>query len=173
MKKKNRVYLCGPINGKTDEQCHGWRDKATELLTARFNVSNPMSRDFRGIEDNNCKDIVEGDLVDIRKSDILLVNAEYPSWGTAMEIRYAYHRRKHIVIFTSAQSISPWLKYHANSVCKTLEEACYLLNTKLYRPKKGRVSILNRSMKSWKQRKKTRVSYAVLYLMLHDSKNSR
>ena len=30
-----KVYLAGPINGKSDAECYGWRDEATGLLEAR------------------------------------------------------------------------------------------------------------------------------------------
>lgn len=118
------VYLCGPINGKTDDECKGWRATATSLLSGHFRIMDPMVRDYRGIEDSNVSAIVEQDLADIGESHFVLVNAETPSWGTAMEVLAAYRDLKTVVLFTSSPRISPWLRYHSHRVCHTVEGAC-------------------------------------------------
>jgi hypothetical protein len=94
------VYLCGGINGLSDADCRDWRAIASEALAARgIRVLDPMVRDYRGREDECVNEIVEGDKADIRQSDILLVNACRPSWGTAMEIMLAYSAGKKVVSF--------------------------------------------------------------------------
>ncbi|HXV83157.1 MAG TPA: nucleoside 2-deoxyribosyltransferase [Candidatus Binatia bacterium] len=81
------MYLSGPINGCSDPECRDWRNQAVEcLIKIGFEVIDPMARDYRGDEDKNVESIVKGDLQDIEQADILLVNAERPSWGTAMEV---------------------------------------------------------------------------------------
>lgn len=118
------VYLCGPINGKSDEECNGWRSRAKHLLGDAVRVLDPMDRDFRGKEDLNVDEIVLGDLRDIGESDIILVNSESPSWGTAMEVRAAFVDGKTVVAFMSSQRRSPWLRWHTAAICDTVEEAC-------------------------------------------------
>lgn len=108
------VYLAGPINGCTDEQATGWRDRARRVLQASgYMVFDPMARDYRGRENENAAAIVEGDLSDIRACSHMLVNVERPSWGTAMEIALASRvHGKRVVGFGAGDRPSPWLLYH-------------------------------------------------------------
>lgn len=122
------VYLCGGINGLNDAQCRDWREVAKELLNTE--TLDPMRRDYRGKEDECVDQIVSGDLWDIQKSDVILVNATRPSWGTAMEIVYAKQGYKPIVAFAGDSRVSPWLRYHSDVICKTVEEACSVINAR-------------------------------------------
>lgn len=125
-----KVYLCGGINGLTDDQAVTWRERAKDLLHCE--TLDPMRRDFRGREDECVNDIVLGDKADIKLSNALLVNAERPSWGTAMEIVYAFTAGKTIVAICPSDTISPWLRFHATRIYKSLEEACEWLNTESF-----------------------------------------
>ena len=127
IERPTTVYLCGPINGKSDEECNGWRSRAKRLLGDSVRVLDPMDRDFRGNEDLNVGEIVIGDLRDIGESDILLVNSEVPSWGTAMEVRTAFVDGKTVVAFMASKKRSPWLRWHTAAICDTVEEACGLI----------------------------------------------
>jgi nucleoside 2-deoxyribosyltransferase len=118
------VYLAGAIHGCDDLSCNWWRDQATRLLGESFRVLNPMSRDYRGVESANVQEIVNGDLLLIASSEIVLVNATAPSWGTAMEVRYAFTVGRPVVAFTAAESISPWLKYHCSEIKGNVAMAC-------------------------------------------------
>jgi nucleoside 2-deoxyribosyltransferase len=118
------VYLAGAIHGLNDFECNWWREFATRLLGGDFKVLNPMSRDYRGVESANVQEIVDGDLLDIAASDIVLVNATAPSWGTAMEVRHAFTLGKPVVAFTMAESISPWIKYHCSEIRGNVTMAC-------------------------------------------------
>lgn len=114
-----RVYLCGPINGCTDEEANGWREKAIRLLRRRFvgvQILNPMDRDFRGTEHVNAAEIVSGDKQDIDSCTAVLVDANRPSWGTAMEIMYAADRGIRVVAWHGGSNPSPWLREHATMV---------------------------------------------------------
>lgn len=119
----DRVYLAGPINGRTDEECSAWRTEAMTLASHKVWV-NPMARDYRGREDENVSDIVTGDLSDIDQCEALLVNASMgASWGTAMEIVYARQMHKRIlVIVKPGVPVSPWLRYHADAICYSVAE---------------------------------------------------
>src|ERR1039458_9368129 len=94
------TYLCGGINGLSDDQAITWREKAKSLL--KTETLDPMRRDYRGREDQAVGEIVQGDLEDINASQFVLVNATRPSWGTAMEMVYSYLGNPgYVVIFRS------------------------------------------------------------------------
>jgi nucleoside 2-deoxyribosyltransferase len=116
-----RVYLCGPINGCTDEECKDWR----EMVKARLpDTLDPMRRDYRGREDECVVEIVEGDKEDIDESDVLLVNYDKPSVGTSMEILYAHQQDKPvIVVCKEGTRISPWLRYHSTHFFTSFDAA--------------------------------------------------
>lgn len=112
------VYLCGGINGLSDADCKDWRAEAIATLCPLFYVLDPMRRDYRGRESENVKAIVSGDLFDIQASDIVLVNAARPSWGTAMELVYAkrdFGGGKFVVAFNLPEHPSPWLVWHTDA----------------------------------------------------------
>lgn len=126
MVEMKRTYLCGGINGLLDSDCRDWREIAKQQLITE--TIDPMRRDYRGIEDQSVNQIVMGDLKDIKDSGFVLVNATKPSWGTAMEIVYACGERLKIVAFVGDARVSPWLRYHCDSIVKTIEEAVEIIN---------------------------------------------
>lgn len=120
------VYLAGSVNGhKTWTKAMNWRLHATEVLESiGYEVFNPLRG--RKPEDQDSRDIVERDLQDIAKSDILLVEMDHEDKayiGTAMEIRYAWERGKEIIIWGQANRDSHWLKYHVSMWFNDLEQA--------------------------------------------------
>lgn len=116
-----KTYLCGPINGCTDEECRDWR----EFVKARLpDTLDPMRRDYRGVEDEKFVEIVEGDIADIEESDILLVNYDRPSVGTSMEILLAHQRDKPVLVVCREDTkISPWLRYHTSKFFNSFDRA--------------------------------------------------
>lgn len=124
-----KVYLCGGIKDLSIAEACNWRDKATKDLSdnlgCNFLTLNPMRRNFRDCEFQSQNEIVQLDKNDIIAADIILVNATKPSWGTAMEVLFAFERNKIIVAFTGTdfKETSPWLAFHATRVCKTYDEA--------------------------------------------------
>lgn len=127
--KKFTTYLCGGINGLNDADAKDWREVAKEKLNT--NTLDPMRRDYRGKENDFVQDIVQGDLEDIAASDFILVNASKPSWGTAMEIVYAFTscQINRIVAFTNGAKVSPWLRYHCDAIYDTVEQAVADIDT--------------------------------------------
>lgn len=116
------AYLCGPINGASDEECNHWRDMVTELWGGP--VLNPMRRDYRGKEAVAYREIVELDKIDVAASDVLIVTYDKPSVGTSMEILYAWQMGKPIVVVCkSATVISPWLRYHCHHMTNSYLDA--------------------------------------------------
>lgn len=118
-----KVYLCGPINGCSDDEAMSWRKTATEKLSPFCEVVDPMARDYRGVEVGNEAQIVEGDKRDIEQCDAVLVNAIRPSWGTAMEVLYASQQAKRVIAFVGWNKVSPWLTYHCEYVFPDLQDA--------------------------------------------------
>lgn len=116
-----KVYLCGPINGCTDEDCKDWREAAKKRLP---DTLDPMRRDYRGREDEHVDELVEGDYADVAASDVLLVNAPAPSWCTAMEIHEAYKRGIPVIVMVPHSTrISPWLRYHSTKIVHSFDDA--------------------------------------------------
>jgi hypothetical protein len=146
--KMIKVYLCGGIKDLTTEESSEWRNLAIDELTTKlgqnvkietdgsrtyspiitngFICLDPMRRNFRTTEWQSQNEIVSLDKKDIIDADILLVNATKPSWGTAMEVLFAFERHKIIVSFTGTdnkEDWNPWLGFHSTRLTKTLDEA--------------------------------------------------
>lgn len=133
-----RVYLAGPINGRTDAECNDWRAEAKRLL-APLETLDPMARDYRGRENlpGIAREIVEGDKFDIRLSAALLVYFRSPSVGTSMEVMYAWQIEQRpfvVIVNVSGKAPSPWLAYHATMVVENLSDACTFLRNRLGLP---------------------------------------
>lgn len=118
---RDYVYLAGAIHGKSDSECCDWRkDAAVILQMLDIKTKNPMDRDFRGEERYRVNEIVEGDKDAIGNCWGMIVNAESPSWGTAMEVLYARQKNLVIIAFSSSMNVSPWLQYHADHIVRSL-----------------------------------------------------
>lgn len=112
------LYLAGPINGCTDEECVDWRKHIKDLWG--YPVKDPMVRDYRGQEGDFYREIVDLDKRDIRQSDIVIVNYIKPSVGTSMEVFYAWTLGKPIIVVAKRGTrISPWLQYHSTCIVET------------------------------------------------------
>ena len=126
------IYLCGSINGLTDAEAKGWRDEVKAALLMDYGFLDPMRNDYRGNEAGHAASIVKQDLYDIDNSDIVLVNATRPSWGTAMEVYYAHSWGKEVIAFgVPVDRASPWLEYHTDHRFETMAEALDHLRAKL------------------------------------------
>lgn len=121
------VYLCGPINDCTDDECTTWREKAKKHLPKTL---DPMRRDYRGREADCVEEIVEADVEDILNSDILLAFCPKPSVGTSMEIFFAHSLGMPVVtVVPEGASWSPWLTYHTTYPVRTLDLALKICNS--------------------------------------------
>lgn len=117
------IYLCGPINGCTDEECKDWRELVKGIWDGP--TIDPMRRDYRGREHESVNEIVEFDKIDVTDSDVILVNYDKPSVGTSMEVLYAWERGKLVVVVAKngKAGLSPWLLYHSHAVFQSFDEA--------------------------------------------------
>lgn len=103
-----------------------WRERAKMRLSDHFTLLDPMRRNFKDREVDSANEIVEFDLQDVREADILLVNYNKASIGTAMEIFYAAHDLgKFIVAFSPIpfKECSPWIVRHCTKILPDLDAA--------------------------------------------------
>lgn len=122
-----RIYLCGPINGCTDEECKDWRLHIKQQMGADLCI-DPMRRDYRGREDQCVEEIVELDKIDVLQSTLVLVNYDRPSVGTSMEVLFAWmHHKPIVVVCKPGTVISPWLHYHSNYIVNSFEDAIAII----------------------------------------------
>ncbi len=113
-----RVYLAGPPFAEE------YRRRAAALLRAcGLEPVDPMRRDFRGQTAGQEREIVEGDLEDIRACDAVLAAFTAPDEGTAMEAWYAHSLGKPVIAYTGGTPAHPWTAYVAREVHAGLEEA--------------------------------------------------
>jgi nucleoside 2-deoxyribosyltransferase len=124
-----RTYLCGPINGRSDDDCRSWREEAKSKLLSE--TRDPMDRDYRGreLEPGIAAEIVLNDKRDIEECDELLVYYDKPSVGTSMEILFAYNLGLPIALVDRTEApLSPWLLHHCTKIVKSLDDAIAWLN---------------------------------------------
>lgn len=126
------IYLCGGINKLSDSEAKDWREAAKHELSGSYRLLDPMRRDYRGKESESVQAIIDGDIQDINDSDILLVNASRPSWGTAMEIFFAARKGDLLIVTVCPdERPSPWLIGHSTIIEKTFSDAfSYLISIK-------------------------------------------
>jgi hypothetical protein len=119
------IYLCGPINGRSDWDCRNWREYVASKWEGA--VLDPMRRDYRGreLEPGIAAEIVAGDLEDIQQSGVIFVYYDKPSVGTAMEIFYAKREllRPVVLVNGSDAPLSPWLIHHVDKITGNVDEA--------------------------------------------------
>ena len=117
------IYLCGPINGCSDEQAITWREWF-KSQDCSYTWIDPMKRDYRGKEQQDYREIVELDKREVSMSDAIVVMYTQPSVGTSMEVFFAWTRGIPIIVIDeSKRPISPWLRYHLTAIVDTKEEA--------------------------------------------------
>jgi len=126
-----KIYLCGPIMDEKDGEAREWRAYAKEKLSDRFLILDPMRRNFKDREVDSANEIVEFDLQDVREANIILVNYNKPSIGTAMEVFYAAHELgKFVVAFSPFEfkNCNPWMVRFCTKILPSLESAVSYIN---------------------------------------------
>ena len=131
-----KIYLAGPILGMTTHQAKNWRDYAIMRLTSLSHINNiengkrkfdcldPPRRQCTKENPMTNNEIVLLDKKDVEDADIIIVNYNAPSIGTAMEVLYAHQLNKIILAFTNLpeESQSPWMQYHCTRIFKSVDE---------------------------------------------------
>lgn len=136
MNNERLIYLAGPINGCSDQEAHGWRDDViAELAGHGYTFLNPMDRDYRNINADHaaCKaaahEVCFGDKEDIMSCGIFLAALPKPSFGTPMELMYAYLYGKLTlsVIPPEPAPLSPWVAKHSHGLFYSFPEVIHYL----------------------------------------------
>lgn len=123
---RKRIYLCGPIMDEIEGHAREWRQFAAARLDSDFTILDPMRRNFKDREVDSANEIVEFDLQDVRDADIVLVNYNKASIGTAMEVFYASHELgKFVVAFSPFEfkDSNPWMVRFCTKILPSLERA--------------------------------------------------
>jgi len=126
------IYLCGPIMEEHEGVAREWRKLTAKKLGRHFKLLDPMRRNFKDREVDSANEIVEFDLQDIRNADILLVNYNKASIGTAMEVFYASNNMgKFVVAFSpfDFNNCSPWMVRYCTKILPSLESAITYIRT--------------------------------------------
>lgn len=114
------IYLAGPITG-VGEDAKGWRESVMpKLKELGYRGIDPLVVEAATITPQA---VVQLDYAWIEKSSAILARVDRPSWGTAMELVYAHHRRIPVVGWGDVPSPSPWLSHHLTVLKPTLDEA--------------------------------------------------
>jgi nucleoside 2-deoxyribosyltransferase len=127
-----KIYLCGPIMDEKEGMAKEWRSIARQHLDEQFTLLDPMRRNFKDREVDSANEIVEFDLQDVREADILLVNYNKASIGTAMEVFYASHDLgKFVVAFSPFPfaECNPWMVRFCTKILPSLDAAIAYINT--------------------------------------------
>lgn len=109
-----------------------WRKITARKLGKQFILLDPMRRNFKDREVDSANEIVEFDLQDIRNADILLVNYNKASIGTAMEVFYASNNLgKFVVAFSpfAFKRCNPWMVRYCTKILPSLESALGYIKT--------------------------------------------
>lgn len=128
---KKKIFLSGPMRGVPREESLGWRIKAIEHLSDKFEVLHALRMREEKETFNDPKAAVIRDLNDIKNTDVLLVCDTFPDAsmiGTSMEVFYAYEQKIPIIIFGNAHENDYWLNYHSHLRVANLESACDVIN---------------------------------------------
>ena len=121
------IYLAGPILNCSKEKISDWTGFVTGKLIEYYNFVNPSRRFYDQFQ---YKEIVEKDKSEIDLCDIVLVNYFTLSSGTAMEMLYAWERKKEIYTIVHGE-VSPWILYHSNEIFMDMTKAVeFLMLTK-------------------------------------------
>lgn len=122
------VYLAGSINGDPDPRT--WRLAAAEMLPKGWEALDPMAHE---VDYEKPADIIRLDYGLILKSQAIIANVARPSWGTAMELAYAYANSRPVFAFGVRDSewsaLSPWLRHHVKDHCESLRYTVGLLGS--------------------------------------------
>ncbi len=76
-----------------------------------------------------CREIVKHDLEYVNKSDILVILASSPSYGTAMEMLIAKDKGKRIILLAKDKVPTPWPINFSDFIVREEQELFELLNT--------------------------------------------
>ncbi|MCL1965545.1 MAG: nucleoside 2-deoxyribosyltransferase [Candidatus Bathyarchaeota archaeon] len=122
---KKHVFISGPILGMEDNQ-NFYRNTITTISQKLgFEVIDPWKRekcDYTSDTEEHDKQsrfknygrIVQRDLDDADRCDIMVVYLPKLSAGACMEMFYAKHKGKTVIVISDMPKLSPWIKVHCD-----------------------------------------------------------
>lgn len=121
------VYLAGGIFKVEDPAT--WRKEVTKKLPSCWQAVNPLDLEVNLF---NPQDVVMTDLSAIWRCQAVIAKVDAPSWGTAMEIFFAYQKKIPVIGWNSnlldAHGASPWLTLCCRWTTDNLDDAVNLLS---------------------------------------------
>ena len=133
MNDKMSLYLSGLIDVENLDLTYNWRNEAIEYFKHYdVKIYNPLRNkmlDKKPIFDFN--EIVDRDIYDLQKSDIILVNfivdekIKKIAFGTPMEIALAYWLRKPIIFVSNDENVRRhyWVQRMSTKIFKEINQA--------------------------------------------------
>lgn len=128
-----KIYLAGAMSGVTWEEANEWRDDIIEYyygqeLDVNLEIFNPCLYVADGAFSSDDEDM-KFDLYNLRHSDIMIVNWDADSIGTAIEIGVAKEHDIPIFVYTTdadrLYKMHPWVK---NSAMRVFDNMADLLS---------------------------------------------
>lgn len=127
-----KMYLSGGMGGLTYEEQVSWRNRFKNAIKfGDYDITkpplffSPPDYYYIGCDDYKTeKEVMEFDLYNLRKSDLIIVNFNIPkSIGTAMELMLAKEYNIPVIALKeSNEEIHPWLLECCTRVCNTMRE---------------------------------------------------
>jgi nucleoside 2-deoxyribosyltransferase len=131
------VYLCGKMSNLSFNEMNTWRKVAKQYLeNNNVKAINPVTFYNTVTTDPSTyseHEVMEFDLQAVRHSDVLLVNENENSIGTAIEMHEAKLHHIPIVAFSINKNLHPWIKLMNDVECKNMQEAIFYILT-YYQP---------------------------------------
>jgi len=122
------AYLAGPMENVGQDEMTEWREVAKSILEPAGITCLDPTRRRHSFEQKYMKRIFELDLIDIRDSDMILLNLNgdnTPKNGTAMEVFYAsYVLRKPVVAFKENVKYHPFFESLVTEWRSDVNKAC-------------------------------------------------
>lgn len=129
---KCRIFLSGAMSGLSFEEQSKWRNQIMNAIKFENHdlgkiplFFNPVNYyNFEEKQHKTEKEVMEYDLHNLRKSDLVIVNFNDPwSIGTAMELMLAKEMKIPVVgINTCDKELHPWLLECVNRMCNSTRE---------------------------------------------------
>lgn len=133
MTNQPRVYLAGPMKGRSVESATGWREELRALLAPEIVCYSPMRQVAECAGSNgrveasyahhvlhNQKSLTTRDRLDVMRADLVIVNvlgAEVVSIGTCIEVGWADAFRVPIVLIDDTDGTT-WMSTHAHPMLR-------------------------------------------------------
>jgi len=131
--EKKKIFISGPILGMENNQDY-YRNTITNISQKLgFEIIDPWKREKHLYNttpenENEKYGFVQRDLDDADRCDIMIVYLPKLSAGACMEMFYAKHKNKTIIVISNMKQLSPWIKIHSDTIIKNFNQLEETLN---------------------------------------------